>query len=533
MNVECRTTSTATRDGSAIERVTRGGIASFFIYGAGVGLTYCSQLLIARMVGVHTYGVYAYVYAWMVVLAYMSALGFDVALLRFVPAYEAVRNWPLLCGVIQYGQRRAAAVGLAVTLIGVGAIVLRDEVPLLRDTLLVGLWLVPVWALLWIRCSVVRAFGGVVAALAPDRVVRDGLLVVFVGIATFGLGWKLDAPMVMTATLISSLVGLCLASLGMRRMRPAVVKDVAPEYDAAIWRRTAVPLVIIGAAEALLNRTGVILLGWLGQTKDAGIYSLVFNIAYVVALPRIAINTLFAPTISGLFARKDQAMLQALVTTAASWTLAASACIAFILFVLAEPFLGWFGPGYDAGGPALRILLIAQVIAASAGSQLYVMIMTGHERGAALLLVSHTVVNAALSVWLIGSLGLSGAAMATGAILVVWNAAMALFLWRRLQLVPGVLAVFQALFVKALNFRMRKGERRQEVRGALDVSGNRWTARDRTGWLNAFSSAASIGRRRKSNGSASFQTLDLEGAGHAELPQMRLLVGSAGKRKIK
>jgi len=156
MNVECRITTTASHDGSAIERVTRGGITSFFIYGAGVGLTYCSQLLIARMVGVHTYGVYAYVYAWMVVLAYMSALGFDVALLRFVPAYEAVRNWPLLCGVIQYGQRRAAAVGLTVTLIGVCAVLLRKEVPPLRDTLLVGLWLVPVWALLWIRCSVVR-----------------------------------------------------------------------------------------------------------------------------------------------------------------------------------------------------------------------------------------------------------------------------------------------------------------------------------------------------------------------------------------
>src|SRR5262249_29125713 len=267
-------------------------------------------------------------------------------------------------------------------------------------------------------------------------------------------------------------VGLCLASLGMRRMRPSVVKDVAPEYDAATWRLIAVPLVIIGAAEPLLNRTGVILLGWFEQTKEAGIYSLVFNIAFVVALPRIATNTLFAPTVSSLFARKAQATLQALVTTAASWTLAASACIAFILFLLAEPFLGWFGPGYDAGVPALRILLIAQVIAASAGSQMYVMIMTGHERGAALLLVSHTVVNAALSVWLIGFLGLSGAAMATGSILVGWNAAMALFLWRRLHLVPGVLAVFQALFVRAVNFRMRQGEHPQEMHGTLDVSGD-------------------------------------------------------------
>jgi O-antigen/teichoic acid export membrane protein len=533
MNVECGTTSTAARDGSAIKRVTRGGITSFFIYGAGVGLTYCSQLLIARMVGVQIYGVYAYVYAWMVVLAYMSALGFDVALLRFVPAYEAVRNWPLLCGVIQYGQRRAGAVGLAVVLIGVGAVLLREKTQPLRDTLLVGLWLVPVWALLWIRCSVLRAFGGVISALVPDRVVRDGLLVVLVGLATFGQGWTLDATMVMTATLISSLAGLSLASLGMRRMRPSVIKDVAPEYDAAMWRRTAVPLVIIGAAEPLLNRTGVILLGWFEHTKDAGIYSLVFNIAFVVALPRIAINTLFAPTIASLFARKDQAMLQALVTTAASWTLAASAFIAFVLFVLAEPFLGWFGPGYDAGVPALRILLIAQVIAASAGSQMYVMIMTGHERSAALLLVSHTVVNAALSAWLIGLFGLSGAAIGTGAILVVWNAAMGLYLWRRLHLVPGAVAAFHALFAKAVNFRMHRGRRSQKTRGAPDVDGDRWIARDRPSRSNAFSSGgSSVGRLRESTGSVSFRTLDLKGASHVEVPQTRPLVRTAVEREI-
>ena len=83
------------RDGifesAPVSRVARGGVTAFFVYGVGFGLTYCSQLIIARVVGVDTYGVYAYVFAWMVVLAYFSTLGFDVGLLRFVAAYEAER----------------------------------------------------------------------------------------------------------------------------------------------------------------------------------------------------------------------------------------------------------------------------------------------------------------------------------------------------------------------------------------------------------------------------------------------------------
>src|SRR5499427_5428532 len=92
---------------SPISRVVRGSFAAFIIYGAGIGLTYCSQLVIARFVGVDAYGLYAYVFAWMTVLAYFSALGFDVALLRFVPAYEAVQDWCRLKGVIRYSQRCA------------------------------------------------------------------------------------------------------------------------------------------------------------------------------------------------------------------------------------------------------------------------------------------------------------------------------------------------------------------------------------------------------------------------------------------
>jgi len=438
---------------SPISRVVRGSVAAFIIYGTGIGLTYCSQLVIARFVGVDGYGVYAYVFAWMTVLAYFSALGFDVALLRFLPAYEVERKWSLFRGVIQYAERRAAIVGASCILIGICLIMYRGLPPLLRNTFLIGLMLVPMWALLWIRCSVVRAFGGVVLAVAPDRMVRDGVLVGLVASASLGLGWHLDATMAITATLVGSAMALCVASHAVRRLSPTAIDNVLPTYDAPAWRRAAIPLVIIGATEALMNRTGVIMLGWMGDTKVAGIYSLAFNIAFVVALPRIAINTLFAPTVSSLFSRKDELLLRALIRSTASWTLTGSACIAFTLFVLAEPLISWFGPGYEAGVPALRILLVGQVIVAGTGSQLFVMTMTGCERGAATLLVLSAALNAVASAVLIGLFGLTGAAIASAATLLIWNLAMALFLWRHSSLLPGVLASYRLPVEKSRPFK--------------------------------------------------------------------------------
>jgi len=427
-----------------IKQVVVGGAAAFSIYVLSAGVTASAQLLVARIVGVHTYGIYAYVIAWITILAYFCALGFDIALLRFVSAYQTKGASSLARGVIQYAERRSLTAGVSVTLVGC-LIIGIWPMPLsaeLRNTFLVGLVLIPILALLWIRCSIVRAFGGVVPALIPDRVVRDGLLVMVVVVAGLLFGVRLQAQQVMFAVVAGSIIGLVLSSLAVRRLYPNSVKAAAPQYAPASWRRAAVPFMIIAGAEALLNRAGVVLLGWFGETRDAGIYSLVFNIAFLVVLPRTAINTLFAPTISSLFAGNDRATLQALVTKATLWTLSIAVLIAIALAVMAKPLLSWFGEDFVAGVPALYALLIGQVVAAAFGSLLLIMTMTEHEWSAAALLILSAVFNILASVAFIYWLGLTGAAIASSAALIIWHIAMAFFVFRYLRFLPGVLGAF-------------------------------------------------------------------------------------------
>ena len=191
------------------------------------------------------------------------------------------------------------------------------------------------------------------------------------------------------------------------------------------------------------------MLGWSGDALNAGIYSLVFNISFVVALPRTAINTRFAPMLASVFARNDQAVMQDLVNKSATWSFAAATTIAAAMWVFAEPILGWFGRDFAAGAPALRVLLAGQVFAASTGSQLYIMTMTGHERHAAGLLVVCTIANVVLTAVLAQSFGLIGAAIATTVTLIAWNMGMMHYIWQRLQILPGLLGSVRALRVAA------------------------------------------------------------------------------------
>ncbi len=421
-------------------RLASTSLVAFVIYLSGAGVTYGAQLMIARLVGSEGYGMYAYVFSWMTIFAYASALGFDISMLRFVPVYRAQGAWPLLRGVNQYAERRVALAGLGFVAFGVALILARPAAlsPGLRMTFLAGIGLVPIWALLWVRCSTVRALGGVVAGLLPDRLVRDGMLVILLGIASFVLRWRVDAPIAMLATVLSAALGLGLASVAAYRRWPDSARQVRAEYLASRWRRTALPLVGIAIGEVVMNRTGVVLLGWSGDTRAAGIYALAFNLAFVVALPRTAVNAWFAPTISALYALNDHAALQRLVSRTAGWTLIGAIGLAVPLGILAGPLLGWFGRDFAGGLETIRILLVGQVVAASAGSQMFVLTMTGHERAGALILVFVAMLNALLSALLIGSMGQTGAAIAATTALIAWNVGMAVFIRLRVGLAPGV-----------------------------------------------------------------------------------------------
>lgn len=426
-----------------MRRVASSSVVSFTILVTGALLAYCSQMLIARTIGVDSYGIYSYVLAWATVLAYFCALGFDVALLRYIPAYRATESWSLLRGVTRYAEFCALAASIVVGVCGVTVLRIQSNSlsAELSQTFLIGFLLVPVLALLWLRCSMLRGYGVFLTAVSADRILREAILMALIVIAVVIIHVDFGAQAVMVMTLAGSTCGLVWAIIAERDVRPAAVGAAPLSYDCRQWNRTAAPLVIIAAIDILMNRMGLIWLGWQGNIRHAGIYGLAYSIAFIVALPRTAVNTLFAPTFSGHFARGEQGVLQQLVTRTTLWTFFAAIGIAVFLWVLASPLLRLFGPDFTEGLAALRILLVGQVIASAAGSPLFVMTMSQNERGAAGLFLASAVFNFLTTALFATWFGLVGAAIAGTMTLIVSNVAMMIFIKVRLNLLSGILGL--------------------------------------------------------------------------------------------
>ena len=97
----------------------RASIISLVVFVVGAAFTCAAQIVTARIIGPDSYGVYAYVLAWVTLLGYSSTLGFHVSLLRFVPAYQAKEEWALARGVIRYSRRVTAGTAASIVLVGV------------------------------------------------------------------------------------------------------------------------------------------------------------------------------------------------------------------------------------------------------------------------------------------------------------------------------------------------------------------------------------------------------------------------------
>ena len=422
-------------------RLARASVLSFFIYVGGAGLTGLAQLAIARAIGPSSYGIYSYVLDWTTFLSYGATLGFQTVLLRFVPAYSATGEWRLAHGVLRFAFTRALLLALAIAASGVIIVLCmaRSLDPELAISMCAGLAAVPLTTSYLLGSAAVRSFGGVASAVAPERLGRDGLMIVLVVLAWLLLTGSIDAATVMVALFLSSAATASITWFNLRRLRPLAITTAAPSYDAPRWWHLALPVMIMIAVEVPMNRAGVIIFGWMGHAKDAGIFALGLNLALFLILPRVAVGTFFAPNVSKLHAQRDQTALQGLFARATLLSLAGTLTLSIPLLGLTIPILRLFGEEFVATAPIIQILVVGQIFGAASGPQLNLMTMTGHERAAAIIMLSGAAMNIASCAIGIVFFGVFGAAVATAATNVIWNVAMAASIYRRLDVVPGLL----------------------------------------------------------------------------------------------
>ena len=124
-----------------------------------------------------------------------------------------------------------------------------------------------------------------------------------------------------------------------------------------------------------------------------------------------------------------------MITRSSRAVLLFAVAVVIAIFFFGEAIIRvFFGAEYESAYVPLLILCTGQLVNAAMGSVASLLNMTGHERDTMVIIVAGAILNVILNFCLTPVWGMTGAAVATAATLVVWN----LVMWRRVFKRTGI-----------------------------------------------------------------------------------------------
>ena len=416
-----------------LAEVVKGAAMVMGIRIGGAAIALLSQILLARWMGAFEYGVFAYVWVWVIILGILAPMGFGTSTLRFVPDYRVKEKWRRLAGILDASWQMVLVFGLAAMGIGLMALAILHNViaPYYVWPLAIALVCVPAFALTDTLEGTARAFGWVNLAYLPAYIIRPASIIVIGGIIYLTMG-KLTGLAAVSGALCASLLTLAGQRFLLSRRIRTTVPEAKPLRHTKRWIMASLPLVLTeGLYLALLN-CDIVLLGVFVSPAEVGIYFAATRIVNLVTFIYFAVAALAVPKFSELHAKGDHDGLQDFVHNIIQWIFWPTLATALFILLFGKFALGFFGADFASGSVLLAILVIGFLARASTGPIEYLLNMTGNQNATAAAYGAAAVLNIILNLVLVPRFGLEGAAAATAISLVM--ASIWLFISVRLRL---------------------------------------------------------------------------------------------------
>jgi O-antigen/teichoic acid export membrane protein len=393
---------------------------AFLIRIASAVVVYLTQVLLARWMGEFEFGVYVYVWTWVLLVGALVDLGLASAAQRFIPEYTGLRTFALLRGFLSGSRWLTLAIATAVA--GIGALGIRLFEPWVVRYDVIPLYLacvaLPLFALTRTQEGIARAYGWVNLALLPPYIVRSLSLIGLMA-AAYAAGFATDAATAMTAAVIATWL-TAFVQLAMLDRRLARTVEPGPKaYEPMTWFTTAVPIFMVEGFYFLLTYTDVLVLQQFRPPEEVGIYYAAVKTLALVAFVHYSVAAATAHKFTEYHVRGDRAQLAAFLSESIRWTFWPSLAATALILALGRPFLWLFGPRFLDGYSLMFILAVGPLARAAIGPVERLLNMVGEQRACALVYGGAFLFNIAACVVLIPRLGIHGAAIATSAAILV------------------------------------------------------------------------------------------------------------------
>jgi O-antigen/teichoic acid export membrane protein len=421
-------------------KLVRIASGSFLIQIAGAGLAFCLQLFLGRILNASNYGAYVYVITCINFLTLPALLGLDTAALRFIPQYIGKNQFDLVFGFITRSKQIVLFAGLII--IAGTYVYLQMEMNRFESNsyqlFIIAIFLLPINAILRLNGNILRSLHCVLVPQIIQAILRPLIIAAGVIIAFLYARDSLT-EIAMLSNVLSGFLLVVILSIILKNRLNRIIPDKKKSFETREWFLVALPLLFNTGFNVILSQADIVMIGYFLNSEQVGVYAAATRTASLVIFVLTAVNSIAAPMISQLYSEHKKLELQRIVTLSARLTFIVSLPLCIILIIWGREVLSLFGAEFSQGSHALVYLASAQLFSALAGSVGFIMIMTGHQHQANLILVVSAIVNIVANYFLIPEFGINGAAYATSISIVAWNLLMYLYTHRIVGLNPTIL----------------------------------------------------------------------------------------------
>ncbi|MCC1494832.1 oligosaccharide flippase family protein [Cognatishimia sp. F0-27] len=365
------------------------------------------NIVLARLLGVESFGFYALVMAWVQLLLVPVLLGFPASLVRHMGQHAAAGTGFAARRLMRVAA--AAVLGTAMLAAGLWAatgflldpghgIAVAVLVVALSQTEIAG--------------AALRGLGHVVASQLAQQILRPAMFLMLLGFAVLtGVTMAPGTAFAFHAGAAALAAGIAMALL----QRPlARLPDHGDRQNAPQILFASLPFLLLASIQALNYQIDLVVVGMLMQPADVGLYRAAVQVVDGLGVVLFAFSMALGPRIVRLQAEKDpdalgRLLLRAHLTAGAIMLVAAGTVAA-----LAAPIVTLlFGAAFAPAAAPLILLALGKILYACVGFSGLGLSMLGRPGRSTWALSFGLVLNVVLTVWLIPLYGLIGAAMAT------------------------------------------------------------------------------------------------------------------------
>jgi len=401
--------------GSSEASLTRRLAGTIFIIRViSAALAYLSQILLARWMGGSDYGVYVYVWTWVLLLGSMMDFGISASAQKIIPEYRTSGEHALLRGFLAGSRWMTFIVSSLVSLLLAGAV--KWLSPWIDGSEIVPLYIgcltLPAFVVANTQDGIARSHDWMRLGLMPQFIVRQSLIIGFTA-GAFVLGFHLGATIAMLASAAAVWIAMIGQMLVLNKRLDGHIEPGPKSYDFRGWLAISLPILLVEGFYLLLSYTDVLVLQQFRSSEEVGVYFAVVKTLALVSFVHYAMSATTAHRFAEYHALGDKPRLSAYVAHAIKWTFWPSLAATVLLLVLGKPLLWLFGPKFVVGYDIMFIAAIGLVVRSAIGPVERLLNMLGHQHICALAYALSFVMNLALCIALVPRFGGHGAAAAT------------------------------------------------------------------------------------------------------------------------